>query len=250
MSFLIAGTMNLYEHQSSYNPNMPIRGLIYFAKLYERYLRMNDIDIYGSSLKSLPLPRYFVFYNGNETDTDQTELKLSTAFQNHNVQISPCLECVATLININYGHNRNLMEKCRRLEEYSIFIHRVREYANSGNSLDVSVNEAVDVCIKEGILKDILTSQRSEVVSMVLHMTWEEHVRLVRKEERQEGKMLTIISQIQKKYEKGKSIETIADEVESDLELVRKFYDLIQQHPDWAEEEIYQEASRIYGILK
>lgn len=249
MSFLIAGTMNLYEHQSSYNLNMPIRGLLYFAKLYEKYIKANNIDIYSSSLKRLPIPRYFVFYNGTEKEADETKLRLSTAFQDGNATISPCLECVATLLNINYGHNQKLMEKCRRLEEYSIFVHRVREFVKVESNLDTAVNNAVDSCIKDEILKDILVHQRSEVISMVLNMTWEEHLKLMRKEQVVEVQIFTIISQIQKKCKKGKSPEVIADEVEESVEFTRKLYDLIQEHPDWSEEEIYRIASRTYDFI-
>ncbi|WP_394916390.1 hypothetical protein [uncultured Robinsoniella sp.] len=66
LSFLIGGTLNLYEHQSSINPNMPLRGLFYIANLYQGYIEMKDADIYGSKLIGLPMPQYLVFYNGEE----------------------------------------------------------------------------------------------------------------------------------------------------------------------------------------
>ena len=50
ISFLISSTLNLYEHQSTWNPNMPIRGLIYLATRYEEMIRRQDLDIYGRSL--------------------------------------------------------------------------------------------------------------------------------------------------------------------------------------------------------
>ena len=80
ISFLISGMMNLYEHQSTFNPNMPVRGLIYLCRLYEKYIVKNEIDIYTSSLKELPFPQYFVFYNGTEKEPDRQELKLSDMF--------------------------------------------------------------------------------------------------------------------------------------------------------------------------
>lgn len=48
-SFIISSTMNLYEHQSTINPNMPIRGLLYFAELYDEYIKLHDLDVYGAS---------------------------------------------------------------------------------------------------------------------------------------------------------------------------------------------------------
>lgn len=49
VSFIVRGTLNLYEHQSTLNPNMPIRGLIYFGKQYESYIKQNNLNIYGKS---------------------------------------------------------------------------------------------------------------------------------------------------------------------------------------------------------
>ena len=77
VAFLISGTMNLYEHQSTFNPNMPVRGLMYFSKLYEKYIVTNGIDIYTSTPKKLPFPQYFVFYNGTMDEPDRSELKLT-----------------------------------------------------------------------------------------------------------------------------------------------------------------------------
>lgn len=66
LSFLIGHTMNLYEHQSTFNPNMPLRGLFYLSRLYEGYVEQNNLDIYSSTLLKLPLPQYLVFYNGKQ----------------------------------------------------------------------------------------------------------------------------------------------------------------------------------------
>ena len=127
ISFLVGGTSNLYEHQSTYNPNLPIRGLIYLAHLYEGYIEDGQINLYSSGLKKLPFPQYFVFYNGTKKAPDRSLLKLSDAFQKTGKDIEPCLECQVVMLNINYGHNQELMEKCRRLREYSQFVFIVRE---------------------------------------------------------------------------------------------------------------------------
>ena len=127
VSFLLGGTMNLYEHQSSYNPNMPIRGLIYFARLYQNYIDECEINVFSPVLKHLPRPKFIVFYNGTKEEPDQKILRLTEAFAGHGVSGESCLECCATMLNINYGHNYELMEKCRRLEEYSAFVAEVRK---------------------------------------------------------------------------------------------------------------------------
>ena len=168
ISFLISGMMNLYEHQSTFNPNMPVRGLIYLCRLYEKYIVKNEIDIYTSSLKELPFPQYFVFYNGTEKEPDRQELKLSDMFKAPPVSRTPALECIATMLNINYGHNKELMEKCQRLREYAVFVETVRQELSSGTDFDQSVTNAVDICINGNILKDILTYQKAEVIQMIL----------------------------------------------------------------------------------
>jgi hypothetical protein len=168
ISFLISGMMNLYEHQSTFNPNMPVRGLIYLCRLYEKYIVKNEIDIYTSSLKELPFPQYFVFYNGTEKEPDRQELKLSDMFKAPPVSRTPALECIATMLNINYEHNKELMEKCQRLREYAVFVETVRQELTSGTDFDQSVANAVDICINGNILKDILTDQKAEVIQMIL----------------------------------------------------------------------------------
>ena len=167
ISFLIGGSMNLYEHQSTYNPNMPIRGLMYLMTLYKQHMDLNDINVYGEKLQKLPCPQYIVFYNGRKNQPDKVILKLSDAFEKIEGK-EPCIECKALMLNINYGHNRKLMEKCRRLEEYAIFIATIRNHYKKCKNINVAVNLAVDECISKGILKDILIRQRAEVVSMLL----------------------------------------------------------------------------------
>ncbi len=127
LSFLVGASMNLYEHQSTWNPNMPLRGLFYFAELYERYINGQGYRLTGSTRIPLPFPNYIVFYNGLEWEAERTELALSEAFEEQREGLRPALECRATILNINSGHNRELMEKCRRLHEYAEFIQRIRD---------------------------------------------------------------------------------------------------------------------------
>lgn len=188
ISFLISGMMNLYEHQSTFNPNMPVRGLVYLSRLYEKHIVKNGIDIYTSSLKKLPFPQYFVFYNGAEKEPDQQLLKLSDMFQTPVFPRTPALECIATMLNINYGHNKELMEKCKRLREYAVFVETVRHELSSGTDLDQAVTNAVEVCISGNILKDILTDQKAEVIQMILETYDKElHDKTLRREGYEDG---------------------------------------------------------------
>ena len=167
---------------------MPVRGLIYLCRLYEKYIVKNEIDIYTSSLKELPFPQYFVFYNGTEKEPDRQELKLSDMFKAPPVSRTPALECIATMLNINYGHNKELMEKCQRLREYAVFVETVRQELTSGTDFDQAVTNAVDICINGNILKDILTDQKSEVIQMILETYDEElHNKTLKQEGYLEG---------------------------------------------------------------
>ena len=184
ISFLVYDVLNLVEHQSSFNPNMPIRGLGYFSDVYQQYIEKNHLNIYGSKLIELPVPQYIVFYNGTAEEPDRVELKLSDAFAEV-AGISPCLECTAIMLNINYGHNQEMMKRCKRLHDYSLFIKRVRENENAGLILEEAVDKAVTDCINDGILADILSKNRAEVLNLLIY---EYDEKKQRKIEREEGK--------------------------------------------------------------
>ena len=168
-SFIMSSTLNLYEHQSTVNPNMPIRGLLYFSRLYEAYISLHKLDIYGRKKVSLPLPRYIVFYNGMENIADVTTLRLSESFMiNNDSNDEPALECIATILNINYGHNEKTLNACKRLGDYSHFIYKVNEGLYNGLSKVAAIDNAIDYCIENDILSDILTKHRAEVRGMLL----------------------------------------------------------------------------------
>ena len=116
LSFIIDSRLSLYEHQSTWNPNMPLRGLFYFTQQYEGMLGASDENIYGRKRIELPTPEYIVFYNGSDMPEDRKILYLSDSFSEG--RGSGCLECKCEILNINRGHNRDLMDKCRRLWEY------------------------------------------------------------------------------------------------------------------------------------
>ena len=166
LSFLLANELNLYEHQSTENQNMPLRGLLYFAKLYESYIESNGLNRYQKKRIPLPFPRFIVFYNGEAQMKDEETLCLSQAFDKTDEE--PAVECIARFININYGCNKELMENCQRLAEYSQFIQCVREHLSIGYNHKQAVVKAVDECISKGILEDVLVKHRAEVFDMFL----------------------------------------------------------------------------------
>ena len=111
LSFIIGDVMNLYEHQSSYSPNLPLRGLFYFASLYRERIEDVKQKLYMNVPLHIPFPQYIVFYNGTKQEPERQELKLSDLFVKTGKEVPPALECKAVVLNINFGHNRELMEK-------------------------------------------------------------------------------------------------------------------------------------------
>ena len=219
VSFMFTGTMNLYEHQSTKNENMPLRGFLYFARLFEKYLAENDLDIYSSRIQKIPTPKYIVFYNGRINEPDQRIMRLSDAFEKE----GGCLECEARLLNINYGRNREIMEKCRRLEEYAIFVATVREYKKDDVRLVDAITRAIDECIEKGILVDILTKQRSEVLEVVLTTFNQElYEKNLKQDAFEDGRYDKLKELVLKKLQKGHSAEQIADVLEESLEVIEK----------------------------
>lgn len=183
LSFVIGDVMNLYEHQSSFSPNLPLRGLFYFASLYREYIEPIKHRIYTDSPLYIPFPQYIVFYNGKKEEPERQELKLSQLFiQNSKDHISS-LECTAIVLNINLGHNRKLMEKCNKLKEYAEFLATIRLYQATGILFEEAVEKSVDECIAKGILSEILRKNRSEVIDVILTEWNEDEFRDFLKEE-------------------------------------------------------------------
>lgn len=166
LSFIIANELNLYEHQSTMNENMPLRGLLYFAKMYESYLESNKLNRYQKQRIALPFPRFIVFYNGEQSMPEVLEVRLSDSFEHK--EDEPAVKCVARFININFGHNKELMEKCKRLQDYSYFVSYVRKCIGEGFKRKDAISLAVDECINKGILEDVLIKHRAEVEDMFL----------------------------------------------------------------------------------
>ena len=178
LAFLINLELNLYEHQSTWNPNMPLRDLFYVAKEYEQLIRKETL--YSSRLVKLPVPRFLVFCNGRMPDqAEKIILKLSDSFEKRTGEPE---------LNINAGCNETLMNACRLLKEYSLYVARVRSYA-SQMDMNAAVNRAVEECISEGILADFLLKSRAEVVAMSIFEYDEEREReLIKKAEFECGK--------------------------------------------------------------
>lgn len=208
LAFVLAGTLNMYEHQSTYSPNLPVRFLIYLAQEYQMVIERAQESIYGTGLIALPTPRCVVFYNGQKDVPERQILRLSDAFTDK--QHKSDVELTVQMYNINYGHNRELMEKCRRLGEYSEFVNVLRNFTNARSDKREALSEAVDYCIGNGILEDVLRKKRSQVLGMLLEeFDVEKYERTLRKEGREEGIRCTV----EALQETGQTREFVIDKI-------------------------------------
>ena len=244
-SFLMSGMMNVYEHQSSFNPNMPLRQLQYLGSLYEGYVTKNKLNKFGSALIKLPVPKLVVFYNGIQETEDELILNLSDSFEESHRAESD-VEVRVRMLNINYGHNHELTDLCRPLFEYSWLIDRIRQnlkIMTIGNALNTSIDEVPE----DFVLKPFLKINKSEVSSMLLTEYNEAEVMELFKEDgRKEGVVIGadkhLIELICKKLKNGKSIDVIAREVEEELDSIRPICDVAERYaPEYDVDAIYNE---------
>lgn len=174
VAYIFAGMLSLYEHQSTMNKNMPVRFLLYLAEEYQKVIEKAEISLYGSRRIELPVPKCVVFYNG-EKDADEDaeeswEMCLSDAFADgtKSTDLNADVEVRVHVLNINYGHNQELMEKCPLLGEYSRFVAVSREYLAKGVERQEAYEAAIDYCIEHDILRKFLRENKMEVIGMLL----------------------------------------------------------------------------------
>ena len=180
-SFIFDDELNLYEHQGSLCPNIPLRMLLYLAASLRKEIPLEDT--YREKPIEIPVPRFVVFYNGSDPMPDKATYRLSDIFKKETP--NPEIELYVKVFNINEGHNSSLMETAKTLREYSIFVEKVRKYrkkdshkllmtksTDSANAMHnqeiirLAVTAAIDECIRENILKDFFTAHREEAIKV------------------------------------------------------------------------------------
>ena len=163
VSFIIVNELHLWEHQSTYNPNMPMRFLLYAAKLYEKYIAGSDYYPYSSVLQPAPRPKCVCFYNGTGNQPERKILRLSEAFGGEGD-----IEVIVTMLNINYGKNKALMAACEPLSEYAWLVEAIRGNQRMMRNLEAAIDAAIDDMPDEFVIKRFLLQNKAEVKGMFL----------------------------------------------------------------------------------
>lgn len=221
VSFVIGSVVSLYEHQSTFSPNLSLRFLFYIADGYSAMTR--NMNLYGRGLINLPVPKFIIFYNGVEERPEREELTLSSLYErNTRARVEADLELKATLLNINSGYNEKLKNICKYLGDYCEYTRRVREYVKE-MPIELAVDKAIDECIKEDILSDFLLRNKMEARKMSIYEYDEEkHMRMEREASFAEGQRALLLQKIEKKLAKGKTVAQIAEDLEESEEKIRE----------------------------
>lgn len=224
LSFIFDDSLSIYEHQSTFTPNLALRGFFYIADLYKGMYYTEKI--YTKSRIYILTPKLVVFYNGSEDIPDILEQHLSDSFVDKNAKSD--LEVTAHIYNINFGHNNKLMEKCPKLYEYCCFVDRAKKALNNRANNDVDINSVlnsvIDDCIVEGILADILSRERDRVMNTILaQFDAEKYIEYERDYGRNEG--FELCKNIFQLYMDGNSPQEISDKLNVPLENILSFLD-------------------------
>lgn len=184
ISFLIDARLSLYEHQSTYSPNLPLRFLLYISALYSSMTR--EANLYGTKPIELPPPRFVIFYNGKVEQPDRQILKLSDLY--------------------------TIKEECS-LELEEAVERAIKECIQEGilkEFLEKNRAEAKNMSIFEYDQEKHIKQEREEA--------WEEG----RKEGKKAGEHDMLLKLAEKKLRKGKTIAEIAEELEESEKTIKE----------------------------
>ena len=182
-AFIVGTDINIYEHQSSYNPNMPLRALIYISQVLKGLIK--NRDLFSSHTISIPTPHFAVLYNGVSDRPEKEIMRLSDVFEKTSEE--PELELTCTVYNINPARGKRLLNKCEVLAQYTDFVEKVRNFESEG--IENPIEHAIEYCIRNHILERFLKERGAEVIkAMTIDMTFERREGLIRQEEREFGR--------------------------------------------------------------
>jgi len=217
ISFVIGGKqVILIEHQSTINPNMALRLLLYIARVLEKTIEGKSL--YTTKPISIPFPEFYVLYNGASPYPDEKVIRLSDCYISLYDKAHPLLELEVKVININAGRNEAILSRCKRLSEYSVFMARINDYYNATGSKEDAVMEAIKDCQKRDILREYLEKNGSEVLNMLItEWNWDDAKEVWQEEARAEEKIMIARNLI----DEGSTLEFIQKITGLDFEVIQ-----------------------------
>ena len=198
LSFLIGNTMSFYEHQSTFNPNIPFRMFMYAGRVYSKLVKdkVNRISLYSSIPQIVPVPKLVCFYNGLRDIGESMVLRMSDVLPEWN---KADIDATVLMLNINWGRNKELMSSCRPLSEYSIFTADVRQLYSDTGDKDFAVETAIRNLPEDSEIRAFMEENMAEVKEMCLteyddekekEILKEQYLEAGRKEGRSEGETI------------------------------------------------------------
>ncbi len=237
-SFIIADTMNLYEHQSTYNPNMPLRMLRYVSNLYSKYVSENSLDVFGETQLKLPVPKLVVFYNGEKNVEDEKFLYLRDSFE-EDLKDKSDIEVKVRMLNINYGNNSCIISVCKPLREYAWFISKIRDYKKT-YGIEKAVNLAIYEMPGTFEIKKFLKQNVAEVIDMMLvedqelnalELIAKANEKKGKEQEREQGIRIFIEDKIEDGISEDIILEKLQKRYKLTVEKAKEYYDKCVKDP-------------------
>lgn len=266
-SFLVDSYLNLYEHQSTYCPNMPLRFMIYFSAIIQDIIAENEYDLYGRKKIMLPTPKFVVFYNGLQNRPEKEIMRLSDAFEKKAETYQLELKC--EVYNINPGSNESVVNSSRVLHGYRTFVETTRSYIENNVEIGKAVSMSVDECIRKNILSDFFRDRRREIEEVAaLDFTFERREKLIRRDSYEEGEKngreagmkvgmkagmkagieKERIEFVIKKVKRGMKLSEVADVLEVSEAEISPIYDaVVKNAPEYDVENILMQLSLMIG---
>jgi predicted transposase/invertase (TIGR01784 family) len=225
ISFEIDGKLVvLVEHQSTINENMALRFLMYIGRIYEKITKGKNI--YAKKLIEIPVPEFFVLYNGVDPCPDQEICRLSDSFKKLDSlglmgKSALSLELTVRVININEGRNQALAARCKKLAEYSAFIAKVRSFMKELGNLKEAIKKAINFCQKHDILREFLELHATEVLNMLMtEWNWDDALAVAREEGREDGLEEEKLRIARNLLAKGSTFEFVQEITGLDMETI------------------------------
>ena len=221
----------MIEHQSTINENMPFRFLEYIARIYEKIT--NPKEKFERKIMKLPVPEFYVFYNGKEDFPSESEMKLSDAFikldenldynsdlKKHIEKHNFPLEISVKVININVDKENPVLNRCEALKEYSEFMEQVR--FNVENKIPEALTVAIKQSIKQGFLSEYLSRKSTEVENMLLtEYDYDTDIAVQRQEAYEDGSQQAKIETAKNLFLKNIPMDIIAECTGLSIEFIK-----------------------------